>query len=216
MKRPMMVVVVAMAVAIGYVAGTMRPGVVEAQAPAAGARGAGAAAEGQAGARGRGNAPDGRFSDDPRAASNMFLVRATEETRAQPGRATLYTREQQNTFKTHFEWTPYYRLTTTVRQGAQAGKEPTDGELHTDNTQIYLVTNGTGTVLVEGKVEPGRDYLVAPGEYRGGPITGGRQLKVKVGDLVSIPPMTWHTAYGDTGSPLMYVIIHIQTRTSIP
>lgn len=176
------------------------------------------AAPAQTCGRGRGNAPDGRCTDEPRAASNMFLLRPTAESRAQPGKARLFTREEQNAQKsfTHFDWAPEYRLTATTRPAAVAGKEPTEGELHTDNTQVYLITNGTGTVLVEGTVAPDKEYLVAPGEYRGGPMTGGRQLKVKPGDLVSIPPLTWHTAYGDPGTPLQYVIIHIHTRTTIP
>ena len=190
-----------------------------AQTPAGGRQGqAPAAAPAQTCGRGRGNAPDGRCTDEARAASNMFLLRPTAESRAQPGKARLFTREEQNAQRTftHFDWAPEYRLTATTRPAAVAGKEPTEGELHTDNTQVYLVTNGTGTVLVEGAVAPDKEYLVAPGEYRGGPMTGGRQLKVKPGDLVSIPPLTWHTAYGDPGTPLQYVIIHIHTRTTIP
>jgi mannose-6-phosphate isomerase-like protein (cupin superfamily) len=88
--------------------------------------------------------------------------------------------------------------------------------MHTDNTQIYLVTGGSGTVIVEGKVDPANEYLVAPGEHRGGPIVGGRPIRVKVGDLLSIPPYTWHIGYGDPGVPLQYVIIHINTRQTIP
>ena len=189
-----------------------------AQAAAGQRQGAPAAAPAQTCGRGRGNAPDGRCTDEARAASNMFLLRPTAESRAQPGKARLFTREEQNAQRsfTHFDWTPEYRLTATTRPAAVAGKEPTEGELHTDNTQVYLITNGTGTVLVEGTVAPDKEYLVAPGEYRGGPMTGGRQLKVKPGDLVSIPPLTWHTAYGDPGTPLQYVIIHIHTRTTIP
>jgi hypothetical protein len=41
-------------------------------------------------------------------------------------------------------------------------------------------------------------------------------VKVKAGDLLSIPPYTWHVAYGDTGVPLQYTIIHIYTRQTIP
>ena len=40
--------------------------------------------------------------------------------------------------------------------------------MHTDNTQIYLVTNGSGTVVVESEVAPENVYLVAPGEQRAG------------------------------------------------
>ena len=131
-----------------------------------------------------------------------------------PGKAVLWTREQQNAARSHIQWAPEYRLTATIRQPAD--KPPAVGEMHTDNTQIHLVTGGSGTVLVEGKVDPKSDYLVAPGEHRGGPIVGGRELKVKVGDLVSISPYAWHTAWGDPGTPLQYVIIHVHTPQNAP
>ena len=167
--------------------------------------------------RGRGNAPDGRCTEEPRAASNMFLLRGLPEARAQLGKVRLFTREEQNASRTHLEWAPEYRLTASLRRGLEPGEKPPDhGELHTDNTQIYLVTGGTGSVLVEGTVAPEHEYLVAPGEFRGGPITGGRIVKVKVGDLLSIPPLTWHIGYGDPGVDLQYVIIHIHTRQTIP
>jgi hypothetical protein len=194
---------------IGYVAGASLPGVLRAQ----GGQGREGAPNPNAN---RGHAPDGRFTDNPRAARNMFLLRAGPETRAQLGKAKLYTMDFQNTQKTHFEWAPEYRLTATTRPGPAAGQAPTTGELHTDNTQIYLVTGGSGTVLVEAEVAPDNVYLVAPGEHRGGPFTGGRKINVKVGDLVSIPPFTWHIAYGDPGIPLQYTIIHINTRQTIP
>ena len=38
-------------------------------------------------------------------------------------------------------------------------------------------------MLVEGSVTKENDYLVAQGEHRGGPITGGHILKVKEGDV---------------------------------
>jgi mannose-6-phosphate isomerase-like protein (cupin superfamily) len=213
---------VMMLLAAGYLWGLASPAPTSAQTPGAaqapGQRQGQPPAAAPACGRGRGNAPEGRCTDEARAASNMFLLRAPADARAQPGKARLFTREDQNALGsfTHFDWAPEYRLTATTRPAAVAGKEPTDGELHTDNTQVYLITNGTGTVLVEGAVAPDKEYLVAPGEYRGGPMTGGRQLKVKAGDLVSIPPLTWHTAYGDPGTPLKYVIIHIHTRTTIP
>jgi mannose-6-phosphate isomerase-like protein (cupin superfamily) len=206
MKRLMMFLAV---LSIGYVAGAGLPGVMQAQ----GGQGREGGANPNAG---RGQAPGGRFTENPRAARNMFLVTAGPELRAQPGKAKLYTNEFQNSQKSHFEWAPEYRLTATTRPGAAAGQEPTTGELHTDNTQIYLITGGSGTVLVEAEVAAENVYLVAPGEHRGGPFTGGRKVKVKVGDLLSIPPNTWHIGYGDPGVPLQYTIIHIHTRQTIP
>jgi mannose-6-phosphate isomerase-like protein (cupin superfamily) len=207
MKRLMMIGAVLM---VTFVAGARLPDVLEAQGtPAPRAGGANPNA-------GRGQAPNGRFTDEPRAARNMFLLTAGPETRAQPGKARLYTNEFQNAQKTHYEWAPEYRLTATTRPAAAVGQEPTTGELHTDNTQIYLVTGGSGTVVVEGTVAPENTWLVAPGEQRGGPITGGRKVKVKPGDMLSIPPLTWHVGYGDPGVALTYTIIHIHTRQTIP
>jgi mannose-6-phosphate isomerase-like protein (cupin superfamily) len=202
MKRLMMVVAL---VSIVYAGGMSLRDVAQAQ----GAPGANPNA-------GRGQAPGGRFTDNPRAARNMFLVTAGPETRAQNGKAKHYTTEYQASQKTHFEWAPEYRLTATTRAGLPAGQEPTTSELHVNDTQIYLVTSGTGTVIVEGAPAEESMYLAAPSEQRGGAIIGGRKVKVKVGDLVSIPPFTWHAAYGDPGVSLVYTIIHIHTPQTLP
>ena len=174
----------------------LAPGSVGAQAPAAQ----------PAPAPGRGIGPP--------AATNLFTVTGTPETKMTPGKAVMWTREQQANAKSHIEWSPQYRLTATTRQPATA--PPAVGELHTENTQIYLITGGSGTVLVESKVDSKNDYLVAAGEHRGGPLVGGRELKVKVGDMVSISPYTWHSAWGDPGTPLQYLIIHIHTPQGAP
>lgn len=206
MKRLMIVLAL---LATGYMAGsTGLPDVL-------GAQGQGREGGGNPNA-GRGHAPDGGFTDNPRAARNMFLVRAAPELRAKIGEARHYTNEFQRKATSHYEWAPEYRLTSITRAAAEPGKEPTSGERHINDTQIYLVTGGSGTVLVEGEVTDDNVYLVAPGEHRGGPITGGRRIKVKQGDMVSIPPYTWHVGYGDPGVPLTYTIIHIHTRNEIP
>ena len=191
MKRLILVTAAVIAAGAGWVT----------LAPSAQAQGTGAPAP----ASGRGGPP---------AATNLFLVTGTPDTKMTPGKAVMWTREQQAAARSHIEWAPEYRLTATTRQPAD--KPPVVGEMHTENTQIYLVTGGSGTVVVEGKVDPKNDYLVAAGEHRGGPIVGGRELKVKVGDMVSISPYTWHTAYGDPGTPLQYLIIHIHTPQGAP
>jgi mannose-6-phosphate isomerase-like protein (cupin superfamily) len=195
MKRLILVTAAAIAVAGGWA--TLAPG-THAQAPTP-------QNSGQAPAPGRGGPP---------AATNLFLVTGTADTKMTPGKAVLWTREQQAAAKSHIQWAPEYRLTATTRPATD--QAPVAGEMHTENTQIYLVTGGSGTVVVEGKVDPKNDYLVAQGEHRGGPIVGGRALKVKIGDLVSISPYTWHTAYGDPGVPLQYVIIHVHTPQNAP
>jgi len=192
MKRLLIASAVLAAVGAAWM---LAPGYVLAQAPAQ-----------PAPAPGRGIGPP--------AATNLFTVTGTPETKMTPGKAVMWTREQQANAKSHIEWSPQYRLTATTRQPATA--PPALGELHTENTQIYLITGGSGTVLVESKVDPKNDYLVAAGEHRGGPLVGGRELKVKVGDMVSISPYTWHSAWGDPGTPLQYLIIHIHTPQGAP
>ena len=191
MKRTMMLLAVLM---VGFVVGHLDlPGFAQAQ--------------------GGGRGQPGR----PQAATNLFQVIGTPETRAVNGKAVLWTKEQLKSARSHIQWTPEYRLTMTTRPAVAAGAPlPDVGELHTDNTQIYLITSGTGSVLVEGSVTKENDYLVAQGEHRGGPITGGRVVKVKEGDVLSIPPFTWHTAYGDPGTPMTYLMFHIHTRQTIP
>jgi mannose-6-phosphate isomerase-like protein (cupin superfamily) len=169
-------------------------------------------AQAQAPARGGGQGQPGR----PPAATNLFLLQAGPETRMVNGKVVSWTLEELNKGKSHILWAPEYRVTMTTRQGAQPGQEPVHGELHTDNTQIYVITGGSGTVLVEGTVDKADDYLVAPGEHRGGPIKNGRKIKVKVGDVVAIPPYAWHIGYGDPGVPLTYMMLHVHTRQTIP
>jgi len=198
MKRLMMALAL---LTIGYVAGAGLPGSMQAQTPAAG--------------RGRG-AATATTPTDPRAATNLFFMRAGPELRAENGKVVMWTKEELKTKQSHIQWAPEYRMTMTTRAGVAAGQEPTSGELHEDNTQIYIITGGSGTVLVEGKVAPDKEYLVAPGEHRGGPIVGGKKLKVKEGDVVSIPPFAWHIGYGDPGVPMTYLMVHVHTRQTIP
>jgi mannose-6-phosphate isomerase-like protein (cupin superfamily) len=193
---------------MGYLAadsGLLKSG-LQAQAPA------------EAG-RGRSGRPNPAGSD-PRAAQGLFLVTAGPETKAVHGKAVLWTAEQlakpTGSGLGHIQWTPEYRMTMTTRQPAEPGKEPTSGELHDNNTQIYIITGGSGSVLVEGTVDKEKEYLVAPGEHRGGPITNGRIVKVKAGDVLSIPPYTWHIGWGDPGTPLTYMMVHVHTPTTIP
>jgi mannose-6-phosphate isomerase-like protein (cupin superfamily) len=155
---------------------------------------------------------------NPRAATNLFLVTAGPETRAQNGKVNFWTKEDLEKPRAaglnHIEWTPQYRLTMQTRPAG--GPVPTNGELHENDTQIYIVTSGSGNVLVEGTVSKDNDYRVAGSEHRGGPMTGGRTIKMKTGDVLSIPPYTWHQAWGDTNQGMTYLMVHVHTPNTIP
>jgi mannose-6-phosphate isomerase-like protein (cupin superfamily) len=88
------------------------------------------------------------------------------------------------------------------RQASQAG----GAEVHEGVTDFYTIVGGSGTIIVGGEVENRR--MSRPGEYGGGPIKGGREFKVKVGDMVNIPPGMAHAAVPDAGG-MTYTLMKI-------
>ncbi len=113
----------------------------------------------------------------------------------------------------HLQWAPPYRITIQRRQPPREGA-PINGELHDDKTQIYIVIGGSGTVQLGGK--PDVDNSAGPGEHRGGPLVGTTSHHVKEGDVVSIPPLTWHASYADPGQTMTYLMVHVENRQTIP
>jgi mannose-6-phosphate isomerase-like protein (cupin superfamily) len=118
--------------------------------------------------------------------------------------------------------TPAYRVSTVARPYYEPARMTPiskmsshwdDGEMHEDMTQIYVILEGTGVIIVGGKAV--HEASSRPGEHGGGPIEGGTSYKVKPGDWVVIPPLTWHQAQPDRGG-LSYAMVHMSTRTNVP
>jgi hypothetical protein len=87
-----------------------------------------------------------------------------------------------------------------------------DAEMHAGAYDFYVITGGTGEMIVGGKIA-NRQNLVdkdgpVPGEYRGQPIVGGQTFKVKAGDWLLIPPDTPHQPKPDSGG-FSYFIMKI-------
>jgi len=87
-----------------------------------------------------------------------------------------------------------------------------DAEQHAGAYDFYVITGGTGEMIVGGKIA-NRQNLVdkdgpVPGEYRGQPIIGGQTFKVKAGDCLLIPPDQPHQPKPDAGG-FSYVIMKI-------
>ena len=59
-------------------------------------------------------------------------------------------------------------------------------ESHADWVDIYMVTSGSGTLIVGGTIPDGA--ATSPGEYRGSKIEGGTRQRLGAGDIVQIPP----------------------------
>jgi mannose-6-phosphate isomerase-like protein (cupin superfamily) len=87
-------------------------------------------------------------------------------------------------------------------------KQPPTPEQHEGVTDFYVILGGSGTLVVGGEIENRRVIPNRPGEYTGQPIKGGRSIKVKAGDLVSIPPNTPHSSEGDAGG-VTYMLMKI-------
>ncbi len=113
--------------------------------------------------------------------------------------------------------TPVYRVNVVVRPYVDPAKLATAknlSEMHEDKTQIYVILTGTGTQVLGGK--PADDVRGPTGDHGGGSIQGGTSYKIKPGDWVVIPPMTWHQTIPDSPAGITYGMVHIETRTNIP
>jgi mannose-6-phosphate isomerase-like protein (cupin superfamily) len=87
---------------------------------------------------------------------------------------------------------------TVARNATQAPS----AEQHEGATDVYIVVAGGGTVTVGGEIDNRR--ISRPGEYQG-PIKGGKQFKLKAGDILNIPPNTPHATVPDPGG-MTYVL----------
>jgi len=152
----------------------------------------------------------------------IFTIDGSKFPRAVNGKGTIWTAEElRRKYITdpkgpnfdHIEWAPPYRITMQRRVPLQAGATAS-GELHDDKTQIYIILAGSGTVQLGGK--PDVDNSAGPGEHRGGPLVGTTSHHVKEGDVISIPPLTWHASYADAGQTMNYLMVHIENRQTIP
>jgi len=123
---------------------------------------------------------------------------------------------------THLAWDPAYRFTVMRRPYYEQEKKMNSGqmshwddaEMHEDKTQIYIMVAGTGTIALGGKAMNIRD--TPEGQHSGQPLVGATLQKVKPGDWVVIPPMTWHQTQPDPGQTFVYGMCHIETRNTRP
>jgi mannose-6-phosphate isomerase-like protein (cupin superfamily) len=87
-----------------------------------------------------------------------------------------------------------------------------DAEMHAGAYDFYVITGGTGEMIVGGKIANRQNLHdqdgIIPGEYRGQPVVGGQTYKVKAGDWLLIPPDTPHQPKPDPGG-FSYMIMKI-------
>lgn len=84
----------------------------------------------------------------------------------------------------------------------------TEVESHDEWDDVMLVRSGAGTVLWGGQLRDAR--TVAPGEYRGGEIAGGRGRRLVAGDVLVLPAGVPHQVVLEPGEELTYLLIKVQ------
>jgi len=87
---------------------------------------------------------------------------------------------------------------------SQSGK----AELHEKFADFYVVVDGNATLVSGGTMVKGAPS--APGEVRGDSITGGKEMKLKKGDIVHIPANIPHQLVLAKGDTFQYFIIKVQ------
>jgi mannose-6-phosphate isomerase-like protein (cupin superfamily) len=83
-----------------------------------------------------------------------------------------------------------------------------EAEFHETESDLFVVTSGTATLLVGGTVQNGK--TTAPNEIRGPSIEGGTRQKLSAGDIVHIPPKTAHQLMLEPGSQFTYFVLKVK------
>lgn len=80
-----------------------------------------------------------------------------------------------------------------------------EAEVHDNLSDLFLVQSGRATIVVGGTVAGNRE--VAPGEWRGGAITGATEHEVGPGDVVWIPAGAPHRVVVPAGGDFRYIVV---------
>ena len=95
---------------------------------------------------------------------------------------------------------------------------------HSEITEIYQITEGTGTLVTGGTIENPK-HSPADGEVvkvlagpstTGGPVKNGVSRKVGPGDIIIIPPSTAHWFSEITSDQVVYTVIRVDSRKVLP
>ncbi len=84
--------------------------------------------------------------------------------------------------------------------------EPGVAEVHTRDTDIVYVLEGSATLVTGGTAVQGK--TTAPGEIRGKEISGGESREIKPGDVVIIPAGVPHW-FKDVKGPVLYYVVKV-------
>jgi len=83
----------------------------------------------------------------------------------------------------------------------------TQPEIHQLKWDIYVVLEGSGTVLMGGLRTNWRNDL--PAEQQRPQLEGAESFRVTKGDIVHIPARVWHQLVLEDGESMLYALINI-------
>lgn len=83
-------------------------------------------------------------------------------------------------------------------------------EVHTKLNDEFVAHDGHASVRVGGRVEGNRE--TAPGEWRGGTVTGGRTYQLSPGDVLWIPAGAPHQVLVPKGGSFSYLAFKFEAK----
>lgn len=84
---------------------------------------------------------------------------------------------------------------------------PGEVEVHTKDTDIFYILDGSATFVTGGVMNGGRD--TAPDEKRGASMTGGTTYHLSKGNIVIIPANVTHW-FKELQAPVTYLVIKVR------
>ena len=103
--------------------------------------------------------------------------------------------------------------TSKFKVHASRREAPGVAEIHTRDTDIIHVLDGSATLVTGGTaVEP---TTTAPDEIRGKEIQGGESRRISKGDVVVVPNGVPHW-FKQVDAPLLYYVVKVTSRSGAP
>ena len=90
---------------------------------------------------------------------------------------------------------------------ASRREKPGMAEVHTLDTDVIYVLEGTATFVTGGAVVGGKE--VAPNEIRGASVEGGEARQLKKGDVITVSAGTPHW-FKDVSAPFLYYVVKVR------
>jgi mannose-6-phosphate isomerase-like protein (cupin superfamily) len=87
---------------------------------------------------------------------------------------------------------------------------PGEVEVHLKQNDVVVAQEGKVTVLIGEKVEGNRE--VAPNEWRGGKIVGGKSYTLTAGDVLWIPAGLGHLMTVQPGGSFSYLVVKSEVK----